>query len=243
LIVALILAVIGGLGYLLAQNLIGGGASPSPTPKVVPVPKVTGLTQAEATAALTRVNLVPKVVPKLDATATPGTVISQDPASGASAHEGDTVTITVAKAPRQVPVPSVIDQTVDEARATLRAANLTLGTQTQAASDTVPAGQIISQNPTADTQVDPNTPVDVVVSTGQAQVKVPDVTCFSYGHAKAVLAQAGLNIENGGSAPQNPSCPQANRVAVQDPTAGSMVASGSTVTVYFAEKSPSPSPT
>jgi len=221
----------------------GGGASPSPTPKVVTVPKVTGLTEADATAALTRLHLVPKSVPQADATATPGTVITQNPASGASAHEGDTVTITVAKAPRQVPVPSVIGQTVDEARATLKAANLTLGAQTQAASDTVPTGQIISQNPTADTPVNQNTPVDVVISTGPSQVKVPDVTCFSYGHAKAVLAQAGLNIANGGSAPPNASCPQANRVAVQDPPADSMVASGSTVTVYLAEKSPSPSPT
>ena len=243
LIVALILAVIGGLGYLLAQSLIGGGATPSPTPKVVSVPKVTGLTQAEATAALTRVHLVPKVVPKVDATATPGTVILQDPASGASAHEGDTVTITVAKAPKQVPVPSVVGQTVAEARATLKAANLTLGAQTQAASDTVPTGQIISQNPTADTPVDSNTPVDVVISTGPSKVQVPDVTCFSFGHAKAVLAQNNLNIANGGSAPPNASCPQANRVALQDPTAGTTVDPGSTVTVYFAEKSPSPSPT
>jgi serine/threonine-protein kinase len=244
LIVALILAVIGGLGYLLAQSLIGGGSSPSPTPKVVSVPKVTGLTQAEATAALTQVKLVPKVVPKVDANATPGTVILQDPASGVSAHEGDTVTITVAKAPRQIPVPSVVSQTVPEAKATLKTAGLTLGTQTQAASDTVPAGQIISQDPTADTKVDPNTPVNVVVSTGQAQVSVPDVTCFSYGHAKAVLGQNNLVIANGGSAPApNPSCPQANRVAMQQPDAGTMVAPGSTVTVYFAEKSPSPSPT
>jgi beta-lactam-binding protein with PASTA domain len=86
--------------------------------------------------------------------------------------------------------------------------------------------------------------VNVVVSTGKAQVTVPDVTCFSYGHAKAVLAQSNLKIENGGSAPTpNPSCPQANRVAVQDPAADSTVPSGSTVTVFFAEKSPSPSPT
>jgi eukaryotic-like serine/threonine-protein kinase len=245
LIVALILAVIGGLGYLLAQSLIGGGATPSPTPKVVTMPSVIGDTQDVATTKLTNLKL--HVVPsysQTDPTATPGTVIAQDPKATTSLHEGDTVHITVARAPKQVAVPSVVGDTVPEARAALKAAGFDLGTQTQAASDTVPVDHIISQDPSADTKVDPGTPVNVVVSTGQAQVSVPDVTCFSYGHAKAVLGQSNLTIENGGSAPApNPSCPQANRVAMQQPDAGTMVDSGSTVTVFFAEKSPSPSPT
>jgi len=46
-----------------------------------------------------------------------------------------------------------------------------VGTVTQEYSDTVPQGQVISQNPTAGTQVDKGSPVSLVVSKGKEKRK------------------------------------------------------------------------
>ncbi len=54
----------------------------------------------------------------------------------------------------QVQVPDVTGLSVAEASAALKAEGLTLGTQTQQASDTVPEGRVIDQSPESDTQVD-----------------------------------------------------------------------------------------
>lgn len=48
-----------------------------------------------------------------------GTVANQSVGAGAQAAAGDTVTLTVSKGPRQIPVPDVTGQQVDAARKTL----------------------------------------------------------------------------------------------------------------------------
>ncbi len=48
-----------------------------------------------------------------------------------------------------VPVPNVVGQTQAAAQAAITGAGLTVGTVTNQSSPTVPAGQVISQNPAA----------------------------------------------------------------------------------------------
>ena len=172
-----------------------------------------------------------------------GIVLFQDPVSGTLLKEGETVTLTVSRSPKTVLVPDITGMTLSEAQAELEAVNLTLGTQTTAPSDSVDAGKIISQNPSVDTPANAGDPVNVVVSSGTDKVTVPDVTCFSFGKAKAQLTQLGLIVIDGGTAPANPLCPTPNRVAVQAPAPGTQVNSGTTITLYLNESSPSPSPT
>jgi beta-lactam-binding protein with PASTA domain len=69
-------------------------------------------------------------------------------------------------------------------------------------------------------------------------VTVPDVTCLSFGQAKAQLVSAGLQINEDGTAPPNPLCSNPNKIAAQDPPAGTQVQTGSTVNVYTGETSP-----
>ena len=60
--------------------------------------------------------------------------------------------------------------TFDEAKATLNALGLGINQAGTEASDTVPEGQIISSDPAQDEQVERNTTVNVVVSSGAEQV-------------------------------------------------------------------------
>ena len=65
-----------------------------------------------------------------------------------------------------VAVPNVVGLTRSHARAELTAAGLTAGTITDSSSQTVPSGQVISQNPVAGTQAAPGSAVHFTISTG-----------------------------------------------------------------------------
>jgi RHS repeat-associated protein len=72
-------------------------------------------------------------------------------------------TVTVAN---PVTVPDVIGQTQTTAQSAITGANLIVGTLTNANSATVPAGNVISQEPAGGTSVAPSSPVSLVISLG-----------------------------------------------------------------------------
>jgi eukaryotic-like serine/threonine-protein kinase len=155
------------------------------------------------------------------------------------------VDIVLAAPPRPVEVPSLEGLTVEDAQAELEAVGLALGAQTEESSDTIEEGRIISQSPGAGEEVPKDTPVDVVVSTGQPLVTVPDVLCRTYASAKEELQGLGLQVELGEPVLPRPECPAAVNVAQQDTEPGSEVPAGTVVVLHqglTASPSPSPSP-
>jgi serine/threonine protein kinase len=237
----LAVAVLAGAGYLLANALSSnnGDATTSHT-----LPPLIGLSVDDATAKLDALHLDPKLKYRETDEEKPGHVVDQSPIAGTTLDEGATVTLTVAKAPTTVSVPDVTLMTVDDARTALEAVGLTLGATSSASSDTVPVDQIISQDPSANQEEPKDTAVDVVVSTGPGTVAVPDVTCLPFGAALSTLRQAGLNGVDAGSTTPNVLCPNPNRVALQDPAAGTEVQSGSDVQLFTGgATSPSGEPT
>jgi len=175
----------------------------------------------------------------------PGTVLSQNPAKGKKVDNGTTIVLTVAKARPTVAVPKLTGLTVAQAQTALQTVNLQLSQPTTAFSDTVPAGKIISSNPAVGTQVAKGTFVDVVVSQGQQMVTVPDLVsgCLSVTAAENQLSQLGLVGAVGAPTTKNPLCVNADRIAAQEPPAGSSVPLGTTVMIsQGTEGSPSPSP-
>src|SRR6185503_960821 len=104
-----------------------------------------------------------------------GSVISQNPTSGTQVVRDTAVALVVSSGPPLVAVPNVVNLTQAAATAAVTAAGLTVGTVTTASSTTIPAGAVISQNPTGGTQVVVNSPVALVVSSGPPLVAVPNV--------------------------------------------------------------------
>ncbi|MEE8124376.1 MAG: PASTA domain-containing protein, partial [Nitrospirales bacterium] len=101
---------------------------------------------------------------------------------------------TVGVALNLVLVPDVVGQSQSAAQTTLTNAGFTVGTVTTANSNSVPAGNVISQNPTAGQNVAPGTAVDLVVSDGPAPVSVPNVVGLAQGAAQTAITNAGLTV-------------------------------------------------
>ncbi|MEU7021024.1 Stk1 family PASTA domain-containing Ser/Thr kinase [Streptomyces sp. NPDC046203] len=93
----------------------------------VPVPDVTGQAVAEATATLQEAGLKVAVAPeRVESPVDAGAVAAQSLAVGSRAAKGDTLTLTVSKGPRMIPVPDVVGRTVDEAKDALESAGFTV---------------------------------------------------------------------------------------------------------------------
>ena len=87
------------------------------------VPNAVGLGEAEARDRLVSAGFEVETE-EVFSDREPGTVVSQNPAAGAQAADGDTVTIQVSKGTGQVDVPNVVGMTRGEAEAALSSAQL-----------------------------------------------------------------------------------------------------------------------
>jgi len=192
------------------------------------VPALIGAQRLDAQQKIAQAQLVVGLVTEqYNAVIPPGEVLAQLPSAWASVEFGSAVDLVVALGPAAIVVPDVTGSAQADAEAAILAAGLTVGTVTTANSPTVPAGNVISQNPAAGTNVAPGSPVDLVVSLGPAPVAVPDVTGQPQAVAEAAIVAAGLTVGTVTTA-NSPTVPAGNVIS-QNPAAGTNVAPGSPV--------------
>ncbi len=198
-------------------------------PAMVPVPNVVGLTQANASSAITAAGLtVGTVSTQNSSTVATGNVISQSPSAGSSVAQGSAVSLVVSLGPVVATVPNVVGLTQANAATAITSAGLTVGTVTTQNSS-VAAGDVISESPSAGTSVVPGSAVNLVVSLGPVMVTVPDVTGLTQASATSTLTSAGLTV--GTVTTQSSSTAAAGDVISQSPSAGTSVSQGSTVSL------------
>ena len=162
------------------------------TPQVV-VPKVVGLTELQAKAALAKVAFTTEFADdSFSETVAAGKVISSEPAGGAQADEKSAVTLTLSKGPERYTIPNLAKRTVTDAEAAITGSNLTVGTTTQAYNSTVGKGLVVSTSPKAGSSVKRNTVVNLIVSKGPEILKVPNVTGQTSSAAQSALSKAGF---------------------------------------------------
>jgi beta-lactam-binding protein with PASTA domain len=144
--------------------------------RIADVPDVEGETREEAERVLEEAGFDVEVATEESSAENENLVTGQNPRGGgeATAEVGSTVTITVGKGPASVEVPDIAGQTPEVAKQILGRTNLTLGNQTEVPSNRVPAGHTVKQEPAAGTEVKQGNPVDVVVSSGPEQLRVPE---------------------------------------------------------------------
>jgi serine/threonine-protein kinase len=205
--------------------------------EAVAVPNVVGMTQAEAESALEAKGLaVGKITEKQVADTEPGTVLTQDPIVGTEVDTGSKVDLEVSSSATLTKVPDVVGRTQATAEQLIKDADLEPSV-TEAPSDSVPAGSVVSQSPTKDQLVPLGTVVGIVVSTGPEQklVKVPNVVGLSQADAEKELSDAGLEtrvIENySDTAPTG-------KVMSQAPTAGASVGEGTEIAIIVSQGPP-----
>jgi serine/threonine-protein kinase len=130
---------------------------------MVSVPNVVGMAQADAQASIVAAQLAVGTVTTANSDTVPvGLVISQNPAGGSQAPQGSSVSLVVSSGPAMVSVPALAGMTEPEARTVLGAAGLATGSVTTGNSATVPAGNVISQDPAAGASVLPGTAVSFI---------------------------------------------------------------------------------
>jgi serine/threonine-protein kinase len=169
--------------------IVSGG--PVVTFVTVP-PGLVGEQFTTATEALTHAGLAYKPT-YVTSTKPVGTVLTVSPASGNSVKSTTVIKLTVSSSQSSVSVPNVVGFSQTSAGSTISGDNLTVGTQTSACSQQVSANNVASQTPTAGTQVQPATPVNLVISNGPCSATVPNVVNDTQGAAgAAITATPGL---------------------------------------------------
>ncbi|KQR17152.1 Stk1 family PASTA domain-containing Ser/Thr kinase [Cellulomonas sp. Leaf334] len=129
-----------------------------------------------------------------------------------------------------VQVPAVVGLTEAEAKEQITAANL-LYERGEEANDTVPSGSVIKTEPVEGTEVEPESVVKAIISTGPSTLAVPDVAGMTEQEATDALTNEGLVVSANREDEDNPNFPQ-GQVTKTEPASGTSVSAGSTVTLF-----------
>ncbi len=207
-------------------------------PHTSQVPKLRGKNVNDAIAQLGQLHLNAHQEPVDSAAFPAGVVVATRPAAGEIAKWGSTVTLQVSSG--NVEVPDLSGLTEGQAKARLKKANLKLGGTSDASSDTVPKGQVISSNPSSGTAVQQGTPVSIVVSSGPAPVPVPDVRNLAEPDATSQLEAAGFVVKVKDVGTKDPN--KDGIVLGQSPHPGEERRKGSRVVLYVGKFNVPPPP-
>jgi serine/threonine-protein kinase len=125
-------------------------------------------------------------------------------------------------------VPALVGLTQSQARAAIREAGLAVGTVRRELSDTVPADEVISQDPNRDLYVPPGSAVSFTLSSGKPEVEVPYVLGQPKDSARTVLESNDLKVKFETEESDEPK----DNVVRTEPASGQRVAEGTTVTLF-----------
>lgn len=186
----LVIALVGLLVYI-ANVLNDGDDDLAGQLTTAPVPSVIDETQETAERLLTEAGFKPSAVFEVNEEVEPGIVFDQDPAKATDAAEGSIVIIKVSQAASTVDLPDVTGRTEEEATSLLSSLGLRVDRVVES-NDDVPEGQVISMSPQPDQAVNPDTLVTLTISTGPAQVEVPELAGLTVQEASNLLGQRKL---------------------------------------------------
>ncbi|MBF4163964.1 Stk1 family PASTA domain-containing Ser/Thr kinase [Nocardioides acrostichi] len=168
-----------------------------------------------------------------------GRVLDQDPSGDSFVTPGTQVTLTISAGKAEKEVPRVVDQQLDVAKETLKAAGFKVTVSRTDSQE--PRNQVLSQNPESGTQAQEGTPINLTVSRGPTEV--PDVTGMKQAEAQKVLSDAGFNVL---ISKDTDSSKAKGVVLRQSPTGGTPLEQGQDVNIVvndYEKPTKSPSPT
>ena len=154
------------------------------------VPRVNGLSQAEATKKLEDAEFEVATENINSANVEEGDVVKSEPAGGSVATHGSTVTIFISTGPKLVKVPVLVDKQRRLAVEEIRARGLTPEVGEEESGQ--PAGRVLRQSPSAGQELEPGATVQIVVSSGREMEKMPGVVNQQRREAVEAVRAAGL---------------------------------------------------
>ncbi|MFL6088810.1 MAG: Stk1 family PASTA domain-containing Ser/Thr kinase [Aeromicrobium sp.] len=132
----------------------------------------------------------------------------------------------------KVAVPDVVGTSFESAQAELTGAKFEVDKEEEP-DDTVPSGDVISQDPAGGSLEAPGTTIKLTVSTGKETVTMPALSSYTFDDAKQLLEgdRYGLTVEK---EERDSSAPK-DEVINSNPPSGSEVEKGSSVTLFVSK--------
>src|SRR5262245_19826621 len=160
---------------------------------VQPPVGLVGVTQEEATAMLSAVELGVEFVPQQDDNAPEGTVLgfADNGPNPEGYPKGDAVRLLVASDDKPE-IPDLVGVPYEDAVAQLQGLGLTPQLEAREPRNGEQPGTVVSTDPEAGTEVEPGETVHVLVAIDEVQV--PSVQGMSLDEARAALQAAGLDV-------------------------------------------------
>lgn len=168
-----------------------------------------------------------------DPVAPRGTVIWQDPPPGVVLPPNAPVTLTISDGPPDFPIPDVAGFPRSLAERVLKAAGFAVGSE-----DTLPAsaeaGIVVQSRPGPGVGRAARTAIDLVISSGPAELSVPSVVGVALAEARDRITTAGLTVGRVGYriAPDQPE----GMVVAQRPASGTRTPRGASVELIVTRK-------
>jgi eukaryotic-like serine/threonine-protein kinase len=198
-------------------------------PGEVLVPPVANLRQGQAVDELEDVGLRVTIDREFSERVREDFSIRTVPGEGTEVLKGTRVRLIVSRGPEQVTVPDVVGLSRDSAEARLRDEGFGVSVEEQESDE--PEGDVISQSPEGGSSVARGETVTITVSTGRAQVDIPDVVGLSEADARDRLSRAGLGATSQERTVTDPG--QDGVVIEQRPASGTEVDEGSDVVIVI----------
>ncbi|HEY4451850.1 MAG TPA: Stk1 family PASTA domain-containing Ser/Thr kinase [Solirubrobacteraceae bacterium] len=225
-------ALLWGLAALVLAGLVVLAIVLLQSKHIVTVPSVRGESEQSAGATLRARGLDPAPSLHSSATVPTGLVISQSPSAGRRVERGSRVGIVVSAGPANAPLGDLAGLSASQAIAKLRKAGFKAAVKKQASS-TVASGQVIATEPSAGTLVQIGSTVTLILSSGPAPIRVPDLTGGTQSAAEATLTNDELAL---GTVTQRiSSTEQPGTVLSQSPSSGTSVHAGDKVNLVVAQ--------
>ncbi len=195
------------------------------------VPKLIGLTEDKAQDKILAANLTfGKSTGVFSETVPQGRVISSAPKQGARVKRDTPVDLVISRGKEPIKFADWTGRSAAEAKAALEAKLLVVDDSQEAFSETVPAGNVISQNPNRGTLFQGQT-VTLVVSKGPELVEVPGrgVVAAGVEEATQTLEALGFKVET----KKADNYVGLNYVVDTNPRPGTQLPKGSTITLLI----------
>lgn len=201
------------------------------TSKEVEVPNIVGKTTEEAKKELLVLNLTLVEAGTEVSDQPEGTVLEINPKAGTKVKENSEVRVIVSGGETKLKMPDLKEYDINTAKTILNSLGLTIESSSEEYSDNVAKGQIISQDPSPDTDVSASDKITVVISKGP-QIKlstVPSLVGLTKDEAAVKLGDSKLKVAVKEEEVNNSS--DDGKVLSQSIEANSQVAQYSTVTI------------
>jgi serine/threonine-protein kinase len=159
------------------------------------VPSLAGMTQKEATAALTELALKTEIGEEVFSEDVPvGKVISSTPGGGGKVSKDGVVKLNISKGKERIIIPSLLGITPDVAIQKLAEIGLKIGETSEIFSAAAEKGFVVATEPKLSTEVKRNSIINIFVSKGVEQVSLVSYTGKGGEEALSELTNAGFDV-------------------------------------------------